>query len=83
MTEFGRVGILVNNAGVGWAMPASRETDQFEEDYISSKVMPRVLVGRLGHSEELAAALVFLASEAGGDVTGTTLPIEGGLLTGG
>ena len=33
------------------------------------------------HPEELAAALVFLVSDAGGYVTGTTLPVEGGMLT--
>jgi NAD(P)-dependent dehydrogenase (short-subunit alcohol dehydrogenase family) len=40
-----------------------------------------VLVGRKGHPEELAAALVFLVSDAGGYVTGTTIPVEGGMLT--
>ena len=39
------------------------------------------VVGRAGDPMELAAALVFLVSEAGGYVTGTTLPVEGGLLT--
>jgi NAD(P)-dependent dehydrogenase (short-subunit alcohol dehydrogenase family) len=43
--------------------------------------MQRVLVGRPGDPDELSAALVFLASDAGGYVTGTTLAVEGGLLT--
>ena len=34
-----------------------------------------------GDPEELAAALIFLVSDAGGYVTGTTLPVEGGILT--
>jgi NAD(P)-dependent dehydrogenase (short-subunit alcohol dehydrogenase family) len=43
--------------------------------------MPRVLAGRKGDPMELAAALVFLAGDAGGYVTGTTIPVEGGMLT--
>jgi NAD(P)-dependent dehydrogenase (short-subunit alcohol dehydrogenase family) len=43
--------------------------------------MTRVLVGRPGGPDELAAALVFLVSDAGGYVTGTTIPVEGGMLT--
>lgn len=43
------------------------------------QVRPRMLVGRMGDPRELAATVVFLASDAGGYVTGQTLCIDGGL----
>src|SRR3712207_7799181 len=58
----------------------SEMTDTYPEGYIEGQ-MSRVLAGRKGDPMELAAALVFLVSDAGGYVTGTTLPVEGGLLT--
>ena len=61
----------------------SEMTDQFEDDYVGQKILPRLHVKRLDNAEELAAALIFLASDAGGYVTGQTIPVEGGLLVGG
>ncbi len=74
----GRKGIRVNALAPGFF--ASEMTDSYAEGYLESQ-MARVLMNRPGDPDELAAALVFLVSDAGGYVSGTTLPVEGGLLT--
>ncbi len=74
----GRKGIRVNLVAPGFF--ASEMTDQYVDGYLDSQ-MPRVLVGRPGEPEELAAAVVFLASDAASYITGISLPVDGGILT--
>jgi NAD(P)-dependent dehydrogenase (short-subunit alcohol dehydrogenase family) len=74
----GRKGIRVNALAPGFF--TSEMTDTYPEGYLQAQ-LSRVLVGRPGDPDELSAALIFLASDAGGYVTGTTLAVEGGLLT--
>jgi NAD(P)-dependent dehydrogenase (short-subunit alcohol dehydrogenase family) len=74
----GRKGIRVNALAPGFF--ASEMTDSYPEGYLDAQ-LGRVLVGRAGDPDELSAALIFLASAAGGYVTGTTLAVEGGMLT--
>ena|ERR1700687_4708008 len=72
----GRKGIRVNALAPG--LFDSEMTAQYSEDYVRG-MMPRILMGRFGLPEELAAALVFLASDAAAYVTGQTLVVDGGL----
>jgi len=70
-----RRGIRVNALAPGFF--ASEMTDEYQPGYIDSQ-LTHVLHGRLGDPRELTAALLFLASDAGGYVTGQTLVVDGG-----
>ena len=48
------------------------------EDVLKAKILPHIPVGRLGLPEEIARAVVYLASDEAGFVTGSTLSINGG-----
>ncbi|MCG8923179.1 SDR family NAD(P)-dependent oxidoreductase [Lentzea sp. CC55] len=73
----GRKGIRVNAICPGFF--ASEMTDQYPPGYLE-KMQASLPAGRVGDPEELAAAVVFLASPAGGYVTGETLVVDGGAV---
>jgi NAD(P)-dependent dehydrogenase (short-subunit alcohol dehydrogenase family) len=72
----GRKGIRVNALAPGFF--PSEMTDQFPDGYVDSQ-MGRCPAGRPGDPDELAAAVVFLASPAAGYITAATLVVDGGL----
>jgi NAD(P)-dependent dehydrogenase (short-subunit alcohol dehydrogenase family) len=71
-----RKGIRVNGIAPGFF--ATEMTDQYDPGYLEM-MQPRVVSGRMGAAEELAATLVWLVSAAGGYVTGQTVVVDGGV----
>lgn len=72
----GRKGIRVNAIAPGFF--ATEMTDQYLPGYLES-LEPRMILGRKGDPDELAATAVWLASPAGGYVTGQTIVVDGGV----
>jgi len=72
-----RRGIRVNAVVPGFF--PSEMTDQYPEGYIEGR-LPGIPALRKGEPEELAAAVLFLASDAASYVTGAWLAVDGGLI---
>lgn len=77
--EFASRGVTVNVVAPGPI--ATDMTAALTEDQLSAmtNVVP---AGRMGEPEEIAAAISFLASENAGYITGTVLPVDGGMAMG-
>ncbi len=48
---------------------------------VNAEVMKRIPLARLGTPEDVAAAILFLASEEAAYITGATLDVNGGMVT--
>ncbi len=68
--------VTVNCVAPGFI--ASPMTDALTEAQRAA-ILTRIPAGRLGSGDDIAAACVYLASEAGGYVTGQTLHVNGGM----
>lgn len=70
------------NITVNCVAPGFIETDMTAElpDNIKTKMLERVPLGRLGHVNEIAATVAFLASPSAAYITGETIHVNGGML---
>ena len=69
--------ITVNCVAPGFI--ATAMTDALNDEQ-KQKLLPAIPAGRMGQSEEIAAGVVYLASEEAAYVTGQTLHINGGMV---
>ncbi len=75
--EIGSRGITVNVVAPGF-IDTDMTKDLPEEN--RAAMLTQVPIGRLGDGDDIANAVVYLASAAGGYITGETLHVNGGML---
>ena len=76
--EIGPAGITVNTIA-----PGRIDTERIREvwpDGPTEEDLKTIPLRRLGRTDEIAAVVCFLASDAGSYVTGTVIPVDGGLI---
>lgn len=76
--EVGRYGITVNCIPPGRIM-SEQIRRKYSEEFRATQSAREIPVGRYGEPEELACLAVFLASPVACYITGTVMPVDGGL----
>jgi 3-oxoacyl-[acyl-carrier protein] reductase len=84
------VNVLVNTVATGWArserveqMLASRAANSGRTiAEAEAAITSQIPLGRMGTVEEIADVVAFLASERASYLTGTVIPVDGGLIQG-
>ncbi len=69
-------GITVNAVAPGYI--GTEMVRAVPEEVLNTKIIPQIPVGRLGEAEEIARCVSFLADDAAGFITGSTLTANGG-----
>ena len=77
--ELGPSGITVN--AVAPAILDTAMTHAALTDDARQRILPRIPLGRLATTADIADLVAFLASDRAGFITGTVIPVDGGILT--
>ncbi len=75
--EWAAHGVTVNTVAPTFVRtPGTAE--RLDDPGFAADILARIPVGRFGTTDDVAAAVIYLASPAAGLVTGTVLPVDGG-----
>jgi NAD(P)-dependent dehydrogenase (short-subunit alcohol dehydrogenase family) len=77
--QFGRDGIRCNSVHPG-LMPPMRTSGATADPTVRAKMLRAVPLGRAGEADEVANAVLFLASDEASYITGAELYVDGGYL---
>ena len=77
--EWAKAGIRVNAVAPTWVRTPFI-TPVLEQPDLVSRIKAMTPLGRIAEVEEIAPAMLFLASPAAAMITGHTLPVDGGFL---
>lgn len=78
--EYAKSGIRVNAVCPGYIRTPLLESTLTSRPDMEEQIVSRHPVGRLGHPEEIAEAVVWLCSDAASFVTGHTMTVDGGYV---
>lgn len=74
--ESAKAGITVNAICPGYIN--TEMVQAVPKEVLEKSILPQIPIGRLGEPEEIARCVVFLAADAAGLITGSTLTVNGG-----
>jgi acetoacetyl-CoA reductase len=74
--ENAKAGVTVNAICPGYIN--TEMVQAVAKDVLEKSILPLIPIGRLGEPEEIARAVVFLAADEAGAITGSTLTVNGG-----
>ena len=77
--EWGSKGIHINAVAPGF-IDTRMSTEFFADKEASDPLFRRISIGRWGQPEDVAAVVLFLASQASDYIHGVTIPVDGGFL---
>lgn len=80
--ELGEYGVRVNAIAPGWIRTPMLEKTVDIDPARRDRVLTRTPMRRFGEVAEIGTAAVFLAGAAASFITGTILPVDGGILIG-
>jgi len=76
--EWSKHGVTVNAISPGYVHTPMLDEDVAQGKYDLTDILRRTPTGRLVEIDEIAAAAVFLSSDAARSITGINLPVDGG-----